>query len=145
MAENTDKAAQKAAEEAAKAKAIAKAAREKARAEKKAAREAKRAERAAKAAQKPVDTRPIPVWRDASGAMVVTKLKGKDFPKTREGKVAYCRFQADKWTAKAERVATSADPEAKISKKIDKLTKMVALLQKEKADLAAKKSGQATA
>jgi hypothetical protein len=89
----------------------------------------------AKRVKKPVNpadlTRPIPQFKDDNGQLVMTKLKGKDFPKTREGRIAYCEFQSMKWLHKGELEAGKGDPTQKKINKINKLKQMIELLQKE--------------
>lgn len=73
----------------------------------------------------------VPKFADASGALVLTKLKGSDFPGTREGKLAYCDYQVLKWQDKKLSIAAKDDPVEKKRKKIADLKKKIALLEKE--------------
>lgn len=79
----------------------------------------------------------IPSFVDESGNL--KKLRGRDFPKTKEGKTAFCDYQIAKWTRKRDRVAISADPKAKKLKKIEKLKSLLAKLEEDMA-----KEGAAT-
>ena len=76
----------------------------------------------------------IPKFLDDAGNLVMTKLKGRDFPKGRDGRIAYCRYQSAKWAMKGDKEMQRGDPTTKKLAKIDKLEKMLALLQSEVAE-----------
>lgn len=71
----------------------------------------------------------IPKFMDGAGKLLT--LHGKDFPKTRDGRVAFCDYQIARWQAKKERVSISADPQARKLKKILRLKEMLAKLEQE--------------
>ena len=74
----------------------------------------------------------VPKFFDETGQLL--KLKSKDFPRTKEGKMAYCDYQIERWKAKRERVRIQADPRQRKLKKIEKLKGMLARLEKEMAE-----------
>jgi len=79
--------------------------------------------------EKAKDTRPVPEIRDKEGNLL--KLKPKDFPKSREGKVAYCDYQIARWGEKKVKAERAADPKARKKAKVEKLKAMLEKLEKE--------------
>jgi len=75
----------------------------------------------------------IPVFQK-DGKLVLSKLGSGDFPATKAGKMAYCDFQILKWQEKKAAIAAKDDPISKTQAKIDKLTKQLELLKKEKQE-----------
>jgi hypothetical protein len=101
------------------------------------AKAARKAERKAAAKNRPPVTA-IPVWKDAKdGTITLTKLRRTDFPKTIPGKQAYCKYQADRWLARADSIGKTKDPIARKLAKIASLMKQVALLKEEEKKAAA--------
>jgi len=76
----------------------------------------------------------IPEWADDDGNIVLTKLRGSDFPSTKAGKLAYCDYQSAKWAAKKARIEAASDPTSKKQAKIASLKKKLALLEAEVAE-----------
>lgn len=67
------------------------------------------------------------------------RLKPKQFPKTRDGRKAYCEYQVLMWTWKGENVSlTGADPVAKKERALERLLKKAEAMR---AELAADKAG----
>jgi len=87
---------------------------------------------------KPADLRPVPVWKAPDGTITDSKLKSRMFPSTRDGRVAYCHYRAALWEIKATREMAKGDPTLRKVAKIEKLQKMLALLQQEVAAAKAK-------
>ena len=80
-------------------------------------------------ATKPVDDRPIPEFRDKDEQL--KKLKASDFPKTKEGKLAYCDYNLERWKDKRKAVEKGLDPKAKKMKRREKLLAQLAALDEE--------------
>jgi len=95
---------------------MAKAKTEKEKAEAKAAAKVKAD---AKAKAKAEKERKLPEIKDSEG--LLRKLKSSDFPKTKEGKMAYCDYNIEKWTVKKTAVEKGADPKTKKLKRREKL------------------------
>lgn len=85
-------------------------------------------------AKKPKPPRPetIPDFRDKDGQLL--KLRNRDFPGTKEGRMAFCDFQIARWEARKVRVTEQADPKQRKLKKIEKLKAMLLKLQAEVAE-----------
>ena len=58
----------------------------------------------------------IPKFKDETGAFF--KLKGTDFPSSKEGKLAYCDYMIEKWKDKRQAVMDKDDPTKKNLRKI---------------------------
>jgi len=71
----------------------------------------------------------VPELRDEAGNLF--KLKGKDFPKTKEGRIAWCDYQIARWQEKKLAVEKRDDPAAKKLAKLEKLKKQLSDLEKE--------------
>jgi len=71
----------------------------------------------------------IPAFKDEEGKLV--KLSAKNFPKTKEGRMAFCDYQVLRWTAKKDRISKAGDPKQKKLAKIEKMKAMIAKLEKE--------------
>jgi hypothetical protein len=84
---------------------------------------APKAEKSAKAK----DTRPIPVFKDKDGALL--KLRRKDFPKSKEGRMAFCDYQIARWADRKIRVGKQSDPNAKALKKFESYKKKMVELE----------------
>jgi len=80
--------------------------------------------------KKPVVT-VIPDFVDKDGEL--KKLKSKMFPKTKEGKMAYCDYQIKRWEVKKVAVEKGTDPLEKKKRRIEKLKKTLAILDEEVA------------
>jgi hypothetical protein len=79
--------------------------------------------------QEPTEVSQIPKIKDEAGKLLT--LHGRDFPKSRDGRIAFCDYQIARWQAKKERVAIAADPKARKMKKIAQLKEMLAKLEEE--------------
>ena len=88
---------------------------------------------AEKTAKKPVvvDNRPIPAFKDSEGQL--KKLRRTDFPKTKDGKIAFCDYQIARWEIKKVASAKTLDPMAKAKRRREKLLKRLAALDAEMA------------
>ena len=82
-----------------------------------------------------VEVSAIPEIRDAEGRLL--KLKGKDFPKSKEGKLAFCDYQIARWDDKKKDVEAKYDPKKKKLRKLEKLQAQLAKLEAEIASEAA--------
>lgn len=83
----------------------------------------------AKKPPKPKDDRPVPGFFDEEGKL--RKLKGKDFPATREGRMAYCDYQVERWKLKRVAAEKRGDPLARKKAKVEKYKKLLAELEAE--------------
>ena len=66
----------------------------------------------------------IPEFKDSDGEL--KKLKGNDFPTTREGRLAWCDYNIERWNLKKLAEDVKTDPKAKMKKRREKLMKMLA-------------------
>jgi len=73
----------------------------------------------------------LPEIRDKEGNLF--KLKRTDFPMGKEGNVAWCQYQIERWTEKKEKAEKSGDPK---QKKLDKLARLEKAMEDLKAELA---------
>ena len=73
----------------------------------------------------------LPKFFDESG--VLLKLRSREFPKTKVGRMAFCDYQIERWKARKVRVETQADPKLRKLRKIEKLRTMLEKLEKEVA------------
>lgn len=92
----------------------------------------KKTEKSAKAS-KPVEaaTARIPEFTDSKGTLI--PLKRSEFPKTREGRMAFCDYNVEKWM----RMRVQAEKGPDSNKKKDRLEKKLAAMQKREAELMA--------
>lgn len=79
---------------------------------------------------------PIPSFRTGDGTL--KELRPKDFPKTREGRQALCRYKAEvyreiakQWEDKANDIDKADDPIYQKKRKADKLRAQLARLEAE--------------
>jgi len=82
-----------------------------------------------KETQKTVEQQ-IPTIRDSKG--VLKKLKSKDFPGTKEGRLAYCDYRIERWKVRKLVIEKQGDP---LAKKKARLAKREAEVAKLKAEL----------
>ena len=59
------------------------------------------------------------------------KLKKQDFPKTKEGKVAFCNYMIEKWKAKRTQAEQGKDPTTKLFQRKNKLLAKLAEINKQ--------------
>lgn len=85
-----------------------------------------------KAPEKPERATVVPTFFDPSG--VLLKLRNRDFPKTKAGRMAFCDYNIERWKVRKVRVETQADPKQRKLKKIEKLKDMLAKLEAEVAE-----------
>jgi len=71
----------------------------------------------------------VPKFFDEAGHLL--KLKSRDFPRTKEGKMAYCDYQIERWKSRKQRVTVQADPRQRKLRKIEKLREMIEKLEAE--------------
>lgn len=78
----------------------------------------------------------VPAFTDASGALKT--LKSGEFPRTREGRVAFCDYRIacfdrakQAWIDRKEEIARADDPEFQRQRKIDRLKEQLAKLEAE--------------
>lgn len=71
----------------------------------------------------------VPDIRDKEGNLL--KLKGNDFPKTKDGKLAYCDYQIEKINVKKVDIESNYHPEKKKMKKIERLKAQLLKLEEE--------------
>lgn len=92
-----------------------------------------KAPKAAKKPRKPAGpvVTVIPEFRGKDGALL--KLKGRMFPKTKDGKIAFCDYQIARWQSKKDSIAAKSDPATKAIRKIAALKAKLALLEEEAA------------
>jgi hypothetical protein len=87
---------------------------------------------------KKVEATVLPELRDGEGNLL--KLKGSQFPKTKEGKQLFCDYQIARWQDRKVRLEKAMDPAAKKVAKMERLRKQLAILEEE-----AKKEREAAA
>ena len=80
----------------------------------------------------------IPTFFDSEDQL--RKLKAKDFPKSKAGKLAYCDYMIEKWKIKKLTVEVKLDP---LTKKRAKKKKLETELQRLIAELEEAENGQA--
>lgn len=87
----------------------------------------------------PAPVTEIPTFRDDKG--ILKSLKPKDFPKTKEGRLANFRYKAEffrelakEFDNKALGIEKAGDPAFQRERKIEKMRKMLAKLEAEAAE-----------
>lgn len=80
----------------------------------------------------------IPAIRDESGKLKA--LKSKDFPRSREGRQAFCLYRAEQykaaaadWEKRAEEIQRADDPTFQKQRKLERLKEQLAKLEAELA------------
>jgi len=73
----------------------------------------------------------IPTFRDEQGHLF--KLRGKDFPKNKDGKLAYCDYWIEYWNDRKKVIVEGEDPKTKKEKRLARLRDELAKLEKELA------------
>jgi len=76
-----------------------------------------------------VEVKELPEIRDGEGNLF--KLKRTDFPNGKEGNVAWCDYQIERWTEKKEKAIKAGDPRQKKLDKLQKLEEQMEQLKKE--------------
>ena len=71
----------------------------------------------------------IPSFQDDEGHLKT--LKRIHFPNTREGRIAYCDFNIERWKVKKENVIKGTDPLAKKKKRRERLLEQLKALDEE--------------
>lgn len=74
----------------------------------------------------------IPEFFDAEGQLKT--LKRKDFPNSKDGQIAYCDYQVERWKVKKVAVEKRLDPLAKKKKRREKLMEQLEKLNAELED-----------
>lgn len=73
----------------------------------------------------------IPAWKDDDGFLL--KLTRDEFPKSRDGRIAYIDYQIAKLVDKKEFLLAQDDPKMKAQKKMERLQRQLAHLEAELA------------
>lgn len=73
----------------------------------------------------------VPEFYDEDG--VLKRLKGSDFPKSTEGRMAHCDYQIEVIKAKKAKIAERDDPQAKLKRKLERYKKLISDLEDELA------------
>ena len=74
----------------------------------------------------------VPAIRGKDGSLLT--LKRKDFPASKEGKIAYFKYQSEKYLDMAKAVVEGTDPIKKKERKIQQMRERLARLENEVAD-----------
>jgi hypothetical protein len=81
--------------------------------------------------KKPEATK-VPDLKDKKGNLL--KLRPSDFPRSKEGRMAFCDYQIAKWTDKKDKYSKGDDPRAQKLAKLEKLKQKLDELEKELAE-----------